>query len=139
MIEALKIQIRDERYERLRGKPHLLILDTSVLKIPERLAEYDPNMFICRNLTRGAFEVHSLRNQGDTHALDIPWNKLDGRTLELVAERDQNRRPWKDIIRDIDRRNELREERNKRQRKNEIHAMAGEMRPYFKKLAREVL
>lgn len=134
----MKLTKLNEIHDRLQGKSFLFLVETSIYHIPERLEEYDPNMFICFNSLIQEYEVHSLRNKGDTHALSIPWAELDQRTLDFVADRDQNRRPLKDIIREIDKRNEEREKRREKYRRSEINSIAREVRPIFKRFAEEV-
>ena len=118
---------------------YLSLVETSVLKrIPERLEEYDPNMFICYNSLIPEYQVHSLRNrEGNTFALSIPWPDLDQRTLELVSRRDQNRRPLKDIVREIDEHNEAIDKAKDRKRSNDLNAIARETRSVFKRFAEE--
>jgi len=129
---------QNEITDRLRGKHYLSLVETSVLKIPERLEEYDPNMFICYNSLIPEYQVHSLRNrEGNTFALSIPWPDLDQRTLELVSRRDQNRRPLKDIVREIDEHNEAIDKAKDRKRSNDLNAIARETRSVFKRFAEE--
>jgi hypothetical protein len=102
----MKLAKLNEIRERLTGKRWLEVMETNVFNIPERVAEYDPNMFVCYNRALGEYEVHSLRNRDDnTHCLSVPWAELDDRTLKLIAARDLNRRYLKDIVREIDERN----------------------------------
>ena len=117
----------NEITDRLQGRSFLLPVETSVLNIPERLEEYDPNMFICFNSKTQGYEVHSLRNrEGNTYALNIPWPELDSRVLKLVSRRDQNRRPLKEIIQEIDEHNETLERQKQATRDNELSGMARE-------------
>ncbi|HBC94475.1 MAG TPA: hypothetical protein DCZ10_16635 [Pelotomaculum sp.] len=121
--------MNNQRYneitDRIRGKPFLLLIETSATSIPERLEEYDPNMFICFNSLLQEYEVHSLRNrEGDTFALSIPYSVLDTRLLDLVAKRDQNRRSLKAILREIERHNEAIDKAKDRRRKDELHMIA---------------
>lgn len=128
----------NEIEHRLHGKPYLSLVETSVNKTPESLEDYDPAMFICFNSLNQEYEVHSLSNMGDTHAMSIPWDTLDQRVIELVWRRDQKKHSLKEIIADIDRHNEEIEERRKRQRSNDINAAARETRSVFKRFAEEV-
>lgn len=122
---------------RIYDKPYLHLAETSVLSIPERLEQYDPNMFICFNCLLQEYEVHSLRNRGDTHSLSIPWPDLDQRTLDLVARRDLNRRPLRAIIKEIDDHNDAIERDRQRQRSRDLNAIAREVRPIFRDFAEE--
>jgi len=124
---------------RLQSKPFLMLVETSVNRIPEAIEDYDPNMFICFNTLDQSYEVHSLRNKGDTHAMSIPWSVLDQRVIELVWRRDQNKHSLKEIMRDIDRHNKAIDERRDRQRHSDINAAARETRTVFKRYAEEVM
>jgi len=112
---------------RIQGKSYLRVIESSVLSIPERLEEYDPQMFVCFNSLLGEYEVHSLRNrERDTFALSIPYSVLDTRLLDRVAQRDQNRRPLKVILREIEERNEAIDKAKQKRRDDELHCMAKE-------------
>jgi hypothetical protein len=129
---AYKEQIRD----RLKGKHHLIPVFTSVFAIPERLKEYDENLFVVFNTKKQHFEVHSLANQGDTFGLTIPLNELDARTLYLVRKNNLRTR-GKEIFREIDEHNERLEKANQNRRKDEIRDVAEKVHPAFKKLGWE--
>jgi len=122
--------------ERLRGKHHLRPLFTSTYFIPERLSEYDPNLFVVFNTKKQRYEVHSLANKGDTFGFVVPLNELDYRTLYL-ARKNNLRTRGKQIFREIDEANEKLERSNARQRDNEIRAIAEELKPVFAKVAWE--
>lgn len=116
---------RAEIEDRIRGKSYLRVIETSAQRIPERLHEYDPKMFICYNSLLGEYEVHSLRNrEGDTFALSIPYRTLDTRLLDLVARRDQNRRPLKAILREIEEHNAAIDRAKEKRRQDELHMIA---------------
>jgi len=130
----------NEIFDRIRPKQYLTLVETSVCKIPEAIEKYDPSMFICFNYKSQQYEVHSLRNLGfDTKAMSIPWDELDQRTLELVAQRDQNRRPLKEIIKEIDDYNQAIEDARERQRANDINSIARDQRGVFKRFAEEMM
>lgn len=116
---------RAEIEDRISGKSYLRVIETSALSIPERLHEYDPNMFICFNYLNNEFEVHSLRNrERNTFALSVPFPELDHNLLDLVAMRDQNRRPLKEILREIEQKNEAIDRARERNRDDELHMIA---------------
>lgn len=133
-----KRQRKLEIESRLCGKYHLIVLESSLLHIPERLLEYDSDLFIIFNTKTQKFEVHSLANQGNTHCLTVPYEELDDRAINMFAKYDQRRRSFKAIIREIDRENEVMGKREAKNRRSELNAMAREVRPAFKKLAEEV-
>lgn len=61
-------------------------IETNVYNIPERLKEIDPGYFVVFNTETQAFEVHHTEQLGGTLALNIPYDTLDARTLELVRK-----------------------------------------------------
>jgi hypothetical protein len=116
---------RAEIEYRISDKPYLRVVETSAFKIPERLEEYDENMFICFNYLNNEFEVHSLRNrERNTFALSVPFPELDHNLLDLVAMRDQNRRPLKEILREIEQKNEAIDRAKEKRRQDELHMIA---------------
>lgn len=123
---------------RLRGKPHLIVQETSLIHIPEQLYKYDPDVFVVFNTKSRKFEIHSLANVGNTHCLTVPYDGLDERAMRMFAKYDQRRRSFKEIIWEIDQHNERLEKWEDKFRRSEINAMAREIRPVFKKLAEEV-
>lgn len=125
-------------HDRLRGKPHLKLIETNVVKIPERLEQYDSNLFLVFNAKKQQYEVHSLANRGSTYCITVPYEDLDYRTIELFAKGNIRTRGIKAIIREMDMHNETIEKRREKHRKSNINAMAREMRPVFKKMAEEV-
>jgi hypothetical protein len=134
----LKHKKLNEITERLNGKPFLHFIETSVTKIPERLEEIDPSIFIVFNVKRDIYELHSLDNKGNTFCFNIPYRRLDSRVIALFRKGDLKNRSIKEILREVDIHNELMEKREQRYRKGELNAMAREVRPVFKKLAEEV-
>lgn len=131
-----KSEYRQQIYDRLSRKHHLIPIFSSVTHIPERLREYDENLFVVFNTKKQHFEVHSLANQGDTFGLTIPLNELDARTLYLVRKNNLRTR-GKEIFREIDEHNERLEKANQNRRKDEIRDVAEKVHPAFKKLGWE--
>jgi hypothetical protein len=124
--------------DRMRGKPHLVVQESSLFHIPERLAEYDSDLFVVRNKKNHRYEIHSLANRGNTHCITVPHEELDARAIEMFAKFDQRKRSFKSIMLEIDRHNEAKKMREERHRRSEINAMAREIRPAVKRLAEEV-
>ena len=120
--------------DRLRGNPHLLPIFSSTLSIPERLKEYDDNLFVVLNAERQWYEVHSLDNKGDTFCFVVPLNELDARVL-YIARKNNIRVHGKKVLDEITEHNRKLEESNKKKRTEEIRLAAREMRPYIKKMA----
>lgn len=127
---------RDKIKDRLRGKPHLIPVFSSVYSIPERLYEYDSSMFVVWNVTERRYEIHCLDHVGDTFGMPVPYYELDSRIVERVKRSDL-RLHGRDIFRQIDENNERLERSRERQRRNDINAAAREMAPAFRKLAWE--
>lgn len=69
-------------------RPRLTPIFTSSLNIPDRLYEYNPNLFLCHNIVSGKFEIHSLDNSRDTFCGNLPFKTLDARALHWVWEND---------------------------------------------------
>lgn len=71
------------------NRPRLTPMFGSALNIPERLREYNPDLFICHNIVTGRLEIHSLgQNSIDTFCGELPFKTLDSRTLYWVWEND---------------------------------------------------
>lgn len=121
-------------YDRLRGKPHLLPLQSNVFAIPERIEEYDPALFIVLNTRTQRYEVHSLANRGNTYCFAVGFNQIDSRILHTIRESNIRVR-GREIFDEIDRHNEKIEKRRERQWENERRARIEEMKPTFAKVA----
>lgn len=136
----LKSEKEDAVYMRcLINKPYLRLLGSSLFYIPERVSEYDENLFVVHNLRRDRYEVHSLANKGDTFALHFPYKgEPDARLLTIIYQNDLRHKSLKQIVYEIDRHNEELEKRNENYRRSEINAWAKETRNLFKKFAEEV-
>lgn len=147
------MKLSPEREVRIR--PHLLLVLSSVYQIPERLREYDPNLFVVLNTVRniekaegvpvsertpfppgaipkwGAwYEIHSLAHKGNTFAMAVPYGELDARILRDVWSGDLRMR-GKRIFREIDEHNERVEALNRRALRTQAEAIARELhRPF---------
>lgn len=62
---------------------HLLPLFGSVFNIPDRLFEYNPQLFICFNTDTQRYELHSLE-QPVSFAAVLPYKDLDARSLRWI-------------------------------------------------------
>jgi methionine salvage enolase-phosphatase E1 len=66
-----------------------------------------------------------IRNrERNTFALSVPFPELDHNLLDLVAMRDQNRRPLKEILREIEQKNEAIDRAKEKRRQDELHMIA---------------
>ncbi|MHB8122589.1 MAG: hypothetical protein ACYDG4_10590 [Desulfuromonadaceae bacterium] len=127
-----QIAFEHEVYERLQGKRHLQpIFSGGCYDMGRRLRDYDPGMFIVFNTKRQQLEVHTLSNRGNTFAVNVPDNRLDGRLEEKVRCGDIRTRGMQ-VFRDIEKHNEKLERSKEQSRKNDLKGVAEEMYPYFK-------
>lgn len=117
---------------RLQGRYHLIPLFSHVHDIPQRLYEYDPNLFCVYNTNTGKYEIHSLNHFPDTHALNVPYGELDVRALRYLWRNDL-RVHGRDIFRRIDAGEAAAENRKKREWKNWVEDVAKETQSMFAK------
>jgi hypothetical protein len=134
----MKKRILNTIYDRLREKPFLELVETSVCKVPEHLQFLDPNIFVVFNRKAHRYEIHSLANRGLTFLFAVPWKELDERTIELFQKSNLKYRSLKEIVREIDEHNYQMEKRQAARRRDDIKAWASENRSRFKKFAEEV-
>lgn len=128
----MKTAKRDKIEIRLSSKPFLHLIERNVYDIPERIEEYDEDMFVVFNAIRQTYELHSLQYPGDTFQLTFPHSELDIRAIRHV---------WKNDIgvhgQDIFKRIEQGEEKNKKAKdkefKNWVRDMASETQSMFAK------
>lgn len=132
-----QVAFEHEVYERLQGRKHLQpVFSGGCYDITRRLREYDPALFVVWNPKRRKMEIHSLNNIGSTYGCDVPNNRLDARVETVIRMSDLKVR-GQEIFKEIDALNERLEKSMERQRRDEIRAIAGEMKPYFAKLGWE--
>lgn len=129
-----KVARENAIYDRLRGKDHLLPVFSSVTQIPERLQEYNPDLFAVFNAAKQKYEVHSLANKGDTFCMRVGFNELDSRILVSVRQGDLRYRA-KAFFEEIDRHNDKIEVGQERKRHNDLMGVVEEMHPYFRDYA----
>lgn len=116
---------------RLEGKPHLHLLEGSVYNIPERVEEYDKDMFIVFNSMKQKYEIHSVQYPGsDTYQMSIPFDDLDCRTLQHLWNNDISVHGTA-IFKRIEQGEEQREKRQKRNFKNWVQDVASETKSMF--------
>lgn len=121
----------------VQHRPRLTPLFGSTLNIPERLYEYNLNLFICHNEVTGRFEIHSLDNKGDTKCGDLPFKTLDNRALHYIWDNDI-RVHGEDIFRRIEQSEENHKKSKDRDFKNWVESVGKETRSMFAKDAWEV-
>lgn len=75
-------------YHLLEGKEHLIPVFTNVTNIPERIKEYDPELFVVFNKKNQRYEIHA-RDSGETsYNCTIPYKDLDERALRYIRKND---------------------------------------------------
>lgn len=62
------------------------IMESSVMCIPERVREIDPDYRVVRNHAKHRFEIHHMKQIDGTFSLLVPFDELDNRTVQLVRE-----------------------------------------------------
>lgn len=119
---------------RLQGKPHLWPIHTNTCRIPERLREMDPNLFVVLNRKTNRFEIHSLANYGDTFSLLCPFDELDSRIESHVAKYDLKRHGMR-IYHEMARKEEEAKRAEERDRQNRVETLSREIHKPVRKLA----
>lgn len=72
----------------LDDRPHLLPVFTHVTDIPQRVKQYDPELFIAFNTKNQRFEVHSKEAGETTYNATLPYKDLDERSLRYIRKND---------------------------------------------------
>jgi len=123
---------RDEINFLLKDRPHLKPLFTNTYNIPERLKEYDPELFVVFNLKNERYEIHSKDGGETTYNATSPYKQLDERTLRYVKRNDIRVHGMKvfDRINESERKAE---ERKKKDEKNFTVDFAKEFQSAFAK------
>ena len=67
----------DVRHEKRR-------IENDLFGIADALRAVDGGYFIQLDKLRGRFEVHNIRQYGDTYCLTLPFERLDRRAVEYV-------------------------------------------------------
>jgi len=123
--------------KRLENQPFLIPIFSDVHDISRRIREVDPTLFICFNTVHNRYEVHCLEHYPDTAAWIVSFRELDRRTI-LRARKNNVLARGDLIFREVDRRNATLKESMRRQRSNDLDALARETRSMFKPLAWEL-
>lgn len=88
----------------------LINIETDVFFITQRIKDIDENYFIRFNTKTKKFEVHHKEQPGNTFCLSVPYNALDGRTLELVQKTKIEN--FEKFIQQLDKENYITENKN---------------------------
>lgn len=79
----MKGSYQHEVRARTETRPYLIPLFSHIYDIPRRVYDYDASFFMVFNKNNQKYEIHSLDYPGnDTLSCTIPYEELDGRTLE---------------------------------------------------------
>lgn len=127
MNEDFKRKVRIK----IEYKPRLVPIFSSTHNIPERLNEYNPNLFICHNCVKNRFEVHSLE-QTESYCADLPYRSLDERSLRWIWQNDI-RVHGDEIFKEIDRHEEGMKKQKDREFRNWVEDVGSETRSMFAK------
>lgn len=79
---------REEINALLDGKSHLRPVFAHVTDIPQRVKEYDPELFLVFNNKNQRYEVHSRDAGETTYNATIPYRNLDERTIRYIRKND---------------------------------------------------
>jgi hypothetical protein len=106
------------------------IINSSVLNIPARLRQIDRGYFVVRNHKTRQFEVHHSGQIGGTLALNIPYEELDQRTIDLV--RSTRIEYMQNVINEMERNNAKIEEEQERKREDLCQGVVKDIYRYVK-------
>lgn len=126
----MKASKRHEINYRLEGKPFLHLLEGSVYNIPERVEEYDKDMFVVFNVAKQKYEIHSVQFPGDTYQMTVPFDQLDSRIIKHIWQNDISVH-GKAIFRRLDRAEEQWKKGKDRKFKNWVQDVASETKSMF--------
>ena len=88
--------------------------------IIKRLKEIDKDYFVVYNLNRKTFELHNRAQEEGTFCLNLPFDTLDERTIDLTLRTQSFKRD--ELIKELDAENERLEKTRKRNILNEMEA-----------------
>lgn len=72
----------------LADRPHLTPVFQSTTDIPQRVKEYDDELFVVFNNKNARFEVHTKDGGESTYNATIPYRTLDERTMRWLWRND---------------------------------------------------
>lgn len=116
----------------LADRPHLLPVFSHVSDIPNRVKEYDPELFIVFNAKKQRYEVHSREAGETTYNATLPYKDLDERTLRYIRKNDI-RVHGNAIFERIFRSEERAEKQNEKDRRKFTRDFASEFQSEFAK------
>lgn len=72
----------------LADRPHLTPVFSSTHHIPERVKEYDDELFMVFNNRNSRFEIHTKYGGESTYNATVPYKALDERTMRWLWRND---------------------------------------------------
>lgn len=132
MDAVFKRRVRDVLHK--QELYHLIPLYDSVYNVPQRVNEYNADLFTVFNPKSQYFEIHSLEHDGNLPSLQcaLPYKNLDARTERYIRQNDIRVR-GQEIFREIERDEQLKEKRQERERRNMVRDIASETQSMFAK------
>lgn len=115
-----------------RNLHHLKPLFTSMHHIPERVYEYNSNLFVVFNTQDQKYEIHSIE-QGpgaNSRQCQLEYDELDVRTLHFIWENDLRVHGWA-IFDRIEKSEQDAKARKNKQFRNDTNAWARETQSLF--------
>ena len=67
-------------------KDFLIAIENDLFDVADRLKEIDEDYRVFFNRMRNRYEVHNVRQRGNTFCLALPFDSLDARAVELVRK-----------------------------------------------------
>ena len=96
----------------------LFKVSSDALYICQRLKEVDESYFILFNVDKNKFEVHSSAQYENSYCFTLPYENLDTRAIDYALKtRSQN---LDELIRQIDRENEMLTKNSKKEIMNKV-------------------
>lgn len=77
----------------IAGRPWLHLMETSAVRIPERIAEFDGDLFVVRNVAKRRFEVHDASVPVRSMSYVLQADELDMRVYYRLLEAQMARNP----------------------------------------------
>lgn len=130
-LENLAVPIFIVHKGRQLNQKSYLILKSNVFNIPEQLETINKGYFVVLNRYSGKYEIHNSENKGATYCLTVPYEELDGRTIDLVLRtRSENAAK---LIAEMEANNEKLEKDRKNSFVNDIGELSKDIFKYAQK------
>lgn len=121
---------------RWRNVHHLIPMYTNLYHIPERVYEYNSNLFVVFNKWDQKYEIHSIEHGPgmNSRQCQLEFDELDIRTLHYIWKNDLRVHGWA-IFDRIEKSEEDAKKRKAKQYRSDVNAIARETRHIFAKAA----